>query len=81
MKEIFIIYFLFNFCVYSQENGKWDIQSSRKEVIKLNAGQSDGILLNLPLGTTKVLYSIKVLKSVSNETVSSLTDIVVKKSY
>lgn len=76
MEKIFYFLFLISFCVYSQENGNWDIESSEKKIVKLNAGQSDGILLNLPLGTTKILYSIKILKSVSNESVASLTDLI-----
>lgn len=62
-----LLWLLFNTFIFSQENGKWDSFSIQEKRITLDAGQSHNLSVTLPLGTTKVFYTIRAMKLVGEK--------------
>jgi hypothetical protein len=54
--------------VFSQENGFWDVNAIKSQTINLNHGQSKGITVELPRGTSKFSYKIKVISQYATAT-------------
>lgn len=79
-KKITFILLFINLLTYSQENGKWDKNNIKTEVINLNAGEVKSLKIDLPLGTSKVYYTIKVLKK-NADIVYSMTNLVSKNTF
>lgn len=74
MKSCILLWLLFSTFIFPQENGRWDSNSIRSTTIKLNAGQSTNLTIDLPAGTSKYFYTIKVVKKYSNENISVIAD-------
>ena len=47
--------------VFSQDNGLWDVNAIKSQTINLSHGESKGITVELPRGTSKFSYKIKVI--------------------
>ena len=62
------IFCLLNSLMFSQENGYWYIHAIRSQVISLSHGESKGITIELPRGTSKFSYKIKIISQYANAT-------------
>lgn len=47
--------------VFSQENGLWNVNAIKSQTINLSHGKTKGITVELPRGTSKFSYKIKVI--------------------
>jgi hypothetical protein len=57
-----LLWLLFSTIIFSQENGNWDYISKINRIILLDAGQNKNLSIDLPLGTSKVFYTIRAMK-------------------